>query len=572
MKIRGRVLEPTAILTALLTACIYPTDKGDELRIDVAPIARMIRGDSLRVDARLLGADGTPIPNARFVYSSADNRVAVVTTDGLVIAVNAGTTNITVRAMGTQGTPAAQARVAVSGTVSVDSLRPLTAKWGQVLSLYGTGLGPGGDQLVTIDGVSVSIASYQPDDPVHPERFGVLRLLAAPPLLPAAVAKDVSVVVSTPRGAAALVTPLLIEPVDIFEPNTLTPGDLGSISGVREFPGLAMEAAALGPSDIDWYRFTTTAPGDWTIEVRVDPSVAASASVNLTVFPAGGVEAESLENPGWYYPTFIAYYPGRGSSAGQSILCRGRGAWFENYFGLGTSSHAISGFGQSSYSGPTITLRNLPVGRHDLLVYWANSVLYGADYRDGFFRNLRANQWAAAFEGGWYVTPPERYDLVFRPGVDGGPVFGDRFEPNDFCEDAKPLVTLGPTAFADSVGLTFDGVLDHDWFTIAVQTAGTLYAEFRFDGSLTGALVSADSDSAVAAGLFGLSSSCADVGPNRLTRIATDGCVIDGAPVQPGLYYLIAMPYPPGPTAYQLALSWAPAAASAGPLSRRGRP
>ena len=325
----GRVFRPGVVLTALLAACIYPTDKGDDLHIEVSPIPPMIRGDSLRVEARLLSPEGTLTPNARFVFSSADKNVAVITTDGLVIAVNAGTTTITVRAVGTEATPTAGAQVAVNGIVSIDSLRPLTAKWGQVVSLYGAGLGPiEGKEVVTIDGVPVSIATFQPDDRAHPERFGVLRVLPVPPLSTGGAPMDVRVVVSTSRGAGALITPLTIEPVDIFEPNTLAPGELGTISGPREFPGLAMEASTLGPSDIDWYTFTTTAPGDWTIQVRVDSFP--GLSVSLTAFPAGGVEAESLQSrAGFYYPTFVAYYPRRGSSVGQLVMCRGRGGWFK---------------------------------------------------------------------------------------------------------------------------------------------------------------------------------------------------------------------------------------------------
>lgn len=565
LPIRAIVPGVTA-LAVLLAACVYPTDKGDELRIDVAPLARMIRGDSLRVAARLLGADGTLIPNARFVYSSADNSVAVVTVDGVVIAVNTGTTNIMVQAAGTDRTPVAQAKVVVSAVVSVDSLRPLTAKWGQVLSLYGSGLGLGSDQLVTINGAPVSIVSYDPEDALHPERFGVLRLLAAPPLLTAAVGRDVSVVVATPRGAGALVTPFTIQPVDIFEPNNLTPADLGTVIGPREFPGLALEAATIGPSDIDWYTFTTTAPGDWTIELRVPPN---EVFPSFTLFTAGGVEAEALQGfPGHYYSTYIAYYPGRGSSAGALALCRGRGG-FKTY-------PAQPQFGIPPFTRPetfasaftkTFSLRNVPAGRHDLVVTWAGDGLGGVDASYPFYPNRRANQWAAVFEGSSFFSAAVRYDLVILPGVPSGPIAGDSYEPNDRCEDARPILTLGPAAFADSVvDLTFDGPADHDWFKVEVQTAGILLARYTLDGTLVGELVSGDADSAVFAGNFFRGWTCGVEVP-WLVSFGPDDCLMEGASVRPGPYYL-SVTSDSGPAPYQLVFSWAPGAV---PASRRAR-
>jgi hypothetical protein len=165
-----------------------------------------------------------------------------------------------------------------------------------------------------------------------------------------------------------------------------------------------------------------------------------------------------------------------------------------------------------------------------------------------------------------------RYDLVFQPGVESGPVPADSYEPNDFCEDARPLLKLGPTVFADSViDLTFAGDLDHDWFSVDVQTAGILYVDYLVDGALTGDLVSADADSAVVAGEFFRGGPCGDQVPRLTYQPSWDGCPVEGAPVQPGLYYLFAMRDPPGPAAYQLVFSWAPGRLPAGPRVSGGR-
>src|SRR5690242_13331346 len=84
-------------LLSVLAACFSPSDEGGGLRLEVIPLPRLIRGDSARVHAALLAADGAPLPNARFAYASTDSSVAVVSADGLVIGVSPGTAGIRVQ-------------------------------------------------------------------------------------------------------------------------------------------------------------------------------------------------------------------------------------------------------------------------------------------------------------------------------------------------------------------------------------------------------------------------------------------------------------------------------------------
>ena len=556
MKVRMRArskIGPT--LLSLLAACLSASDEGGGLRLDVTPIPRLIRGDSAQVHAQLLGEDGVPIPNARFAYSSTDNSVAVVSTGGLVIAVSPGAADIRVQSLGTERTPAVEAAVAVSPSVSLDSLRPVAARWGQLLSLYGSGLGPDTGQTVTINDVPVTVESYQPADSLHPERFGVLQVVAAPPLETGTSDTDANVIVTTARGAAALSTPLAIDSVDVFWPNTLTPADLGTITSRREFPGLALEP----PQLTDWFSFSTAAPGDWTVRL--------SREAEVSLFPAGQVEAEQLQSttPGSSASTFIAYYPGRGSVAGSASLCNGRGVWIQGVFLPRPFSTGFSGAG---FRG--LTLRNVPPGQHDLIVTFTGLTAIAPSDPGSFgsarapFPARRANEWAVVATPFLEPLRARRYDLVIEPWA-GSDIARDAYEPNDVCEDAiSPFLTLGSSGFTDSVvDLSFDGPGDIDWFRIVAETHGFLQIRSpETAGSAGGELVPSATDSAVVAGALDFIDPCTD---NSLTGAlwseGPDGCAVDGVRLQSGAYYLITGSHNPDiPGPYQLTFTWSPGA------------
>jgi hypothetical protein len=75
-----------------------------------------------------------------------------------------------------------------------------------------------------------------------------------------------------------------------------------------------------------------------------------------------------------------------------------------------------------------------------------------------------------------------RYDLLIEPGIHAT-LPPDRYEGNDFCEDAPTLLSLNSTAFSDSLvdGLTLDAELDYDWFVVDVHTPGRLYLTVESD-------------------------------------------------------------------------------------------
>jgi Big-like domain-containing protein len=561
LRIRAR-LGTGPVLVSLLAACLSASDEGGGLRLDVAPIPRLIRGDSARVHAQLLGEDGAPISNARFAYSSTDSSVAVVAADGLVIAVSPGAADIRVQSIGTERTPVAESQVTVSASVSVDSLRPVAARWGQLLSLYGSGLGPGTDQVVTINGVPVTVESYQPADSMHPERFGVLQVVAAPPLKTGGTNVSASVLVTTAHGAAALSTQLAIDSVDVYWPNTLTPADLGTITSRRELPGLALEA----PYWTDWFSFSTATAGDWTIKV---------SGQGFTFFPTGNVEAEQLDGPsGSATSAFIAYYPGTGSATGSFTLCNGRGVW-QSFFFL---PDPISGGFTGSLADP-FTLHNVPAGRHDLIVSLRltdgrapNDASPSRAGTDLPVPSRRANEWAVLARPLDQPEPALRYDLVIEPGT-GSDIAADAYEPNDFCEDVtSPLLTLGSSGFTDSVvNLSFEGPGDVDWFKVVAQTGGLL--QIRSPTGPNGELTPAGLDSAVVAASFNFLDPC--TGENLTGVLGSDGpdgCALDGVRLESGAYYLtMGRDFSDQAEPYQLVVNWSPGALSARSRIAAGR-
>ncbi len=81
-------------------------------------------GDTVRIAAELRAADGSLITNRKPVWSSSDDAIATVDTDGLVTAVARGNVTITATAEGKQGTSS----VSVTDPVATVTLAPDSAK------------------------------------------------------------------------------------------------------------------------------------------------------------------------------------------------------------------------------------------------------------------------------------------------------------------------------------------------------------------------------------------------------------------------------------------------------------
>jgi hypothetical protein len=556
-----RYIVPVALL---LAGCILPSESAETLTIEVASTVQLIRGDTVPMAPVLLDAAGVAVANATFGFASSDERVAFVDRHGTVVGANEGTAAVTVTSPSAETVVPVSVNVTVLAAVGIDSLQPKTVRYGEELRLFGRGLDPASGALtVAIEGVPVPIVRHLPVDSTRPERDAVLAVRIVPPLRTAGEAPSpANVTVTGSSGAASATLPLAVEPRDIFEPNALAPASLGVVSERTEWIGLAFEPPdTIAPAD--WYTFSTTATGDWTVALTWGATVEGVAY--LQVVPDAVLDVALA-------PVFggkqLVFYPNGASTMGATPLCGGAGV-FRQTGGAVVGISFTEGSGTGGPGTTSLTLEDLPAGTHNLMILGA----YPAASRS-FAGIPGTDRWGFR---GYFPSPsfqPQRYDLTIEPGSQTV-VAPDAYEPNDVCEVASTLFMLGATVVTDSViDLTSDGDWDNDWMQIGIDRSGTL--EVAYDAiepslGLSGALVTAAAtpgDSAwYVAGFYGAPDGrwdealkyCApdpDAVPNFSCpdgEMLTELIAVDA-----GTYHLLVQPRFPIAAPYALRFSWTP--------------
>ena len=551
-------------VVVLVVACILPSESTETLTIEVAPAAQLIRGDTVLIAPVLRDAAGEAVANATFGFASSDETVAFVDRNGAVVGANEGTATVTVTSRSAATVVPVSVSVIVLAAVGVDSLRPATVRYGEELQLYGRGLDPtGGTLTVAVAGVPLPVVRHTPEDADRPDRDGVLAVRVVPPLRTVGdTARPVNVTVTGLSGAASVALPLMVEPADIFEPNALAPASLGVVAERTEWIGLAFEPPdTIAP--VDWYTFTTTEAGDWTVTLTWGATVEGVAY--LQVVPEAVLDVALA-------PVFagkqLVFYPNGASTMGATPLCGGAGV-FQQTGGtvVGTSFNEGSGTGGPGTT--SLTLEDLPAGTHNLMIlgsYPAASLSFagipGTD-RWGF--------------RGYFPTPsyqPQRYDLTIEPGSQTV-VAPDAYEPNDVCEAASILLRLGATVVTDSIiDLTSDGDWDNDWLRIEADRPGTLVVatdaiepSLGLSATLVTAAVTPGDSAWPVASLYGvpdgrwdgLLQDCAP-DPNAEPNLwcPAGETLTDQLAVDAGAYHLVVQPRAPIAAAYALRVSWMP--------------
>jgi hypothetical protein len=141
---------PVVILAVALTGvtCAFPTDKSDQVTVALhAPSLVVIRGQQLPVFARAFQVNGTDtvdVKNIVFRWSSGNTNLATVQDRGgdsaQVTGVNSGTVEIFARAVAFEEADLGTLQVRVSNPLEIDSMRPATVRYGEVITLYGIGV------------------------------------------------------------------------------------------------------------------------------------------------------------------------------------------------------------------------------------------------------------------------------------------------------------------------------------------------------------------------------------------------------------------------------------------------
>lgn len=407
------------------TACVYPTDRTDGLRVVMDEIPELLEGELHRLNGTVVDADGNRVPNAEVAFASSDAQVAVVDISGGMLATGAGETEIEATAVGLADVEPDIRIVRIHNLIEIDSVRPLQVKFGDTLSVYGVGLdpqpfGPGsqfisvvlGSDLRTVEAIP---KGYVPEDPERPSRFGRLSVWVPPPTPP-----FVGTAIFGVHGlATSEADTIRVLQEDLYEPNDTIPADLEVVDGIFRNPALAFEVRPRDDSlRSDWYRVTHPATGDLTILLR-------SSTVSAETYQA-------------YFTDSLAW------DGQEEDFVVGPSSWI-----IGTNINACRGlpFAPQRFAAEStiVAIRDLPAGTYDFLIG------YGA---------------AGAYE---IVV---RHDYVFT-------VQPDPFEENDYCDVAKPWV-LGTSRF-----LTIDNPHDVDWFRFTVA-GGSVNAGFDVESEVDG--------------------------------------------------------------------------------------
>ncbi len=342
----GRTLGFGLVLGVGATfACVYPTERSEQLRVVMDPIPELLRGELWALSARVVDASDNLIDNAEVVFSSSDPLIATVNAAGDMVTVSVGTAEITAVAVEFAGAASADQLVRIHELIEIDSVRPRQLRFGDTATIYGAGLNPEPFIVVSLGGAETPIKSYVPDDPDDPDRFGRLTVWVPPP-----TPVFTQAIVLGVKGLASGLDTLVVAQRDIYEPNDTIPWDFGALTGAIRNPALAFENRAREDNLLtDWYRFTQTPAGDRTILIR-------SSSVG----------------PGTYAVFFTDSLFWDGAIPNFGL---GPGSW-----SIGPSLYACQGIPfappQQLADSVVVALKDLPAGQYDMLAAYTTPGAY----------------------------------------------------------------------------------------------------------------------------------------------------------------------------------------------------
>ncbi len=415
---RGMTVRVVALslVSGAAFACLFPTDRSGEVTVQMDPLPALFLKDTVQLSGRVVDENGADVPNAEIQFASQDSSVVLVTSDGRLLAVGVGNTNVTATAISFDGSQPAVLPVVVHGLLEVDSIRPKAVRFGDTVAIYGVGLEPDSLFSVTLGGAELPIFQFTPQDPDAPDRFGTLTLWAKPP-----ADRFSTVSVLGFRGGVVHPDTVLVFQFDVFEPNDTVPADLGDLPLGYANPGLAFEQIR---RDVvvaaDWYTFTNTTAQDRTI-------IVGGEDVGAEIFQVFLTNGLSWDGVAFDY-TLRA---GSWTIGPELYICDGL-----------TMTRFGAPFQPSQLPFPisVLALGDLPAGTYHILA--------------PFVAAPKPNAYGLLIANGY---------LSFRAR--------DVAEENDYCDVAKPLAT-GTSA----AQLSIDNPQDVDWFEFSVPAGGQTVA------------------------------------------------------------------------------------------------
>jgi hypothetical protein len=365
---------PVVILTVALTGvtCAFPTDKSDQVTVALhAPSLVVIRGQQLPVFARAFQVNGTDtvdVKNIVFRWSSGNTNLATVQDDGggyaQVTGVNSGTVEISARAMAFEEADLGTLQVRVSNPLEIDSIRPATVRYGEVITLYGIGV----DSIFQASLAGATLFPYPFSAGRDSTGYAHLSFWVPPPARTDSLFYIGNGVFGFTDDSVEVIR------ADIYEPNEASPHVL-DLDGSRPFPGTILDpflflnpALSFEPlprevkQGVDWYRLTHSGTRDLT--------------VILTAGEAAGTFATFLTDS-------LAF------RASDTTYFIGSDAWT-----FGPTSHACHGlpFSPSEAVGDStvVALKNVS-GSLDVIALYTQAVRYGLAVIEAYVSELPAD-------------------------------------------------------------------------------------------------------------------------------------------------------------------------------------
>jgi len=369
--LRGSAALVLSLSSATLATCVYPTERDDAVRVSITPIHILFRGADTVATARawqMVGpGDSLQIANVVFVWSTSAPNVATVDPAGRIVGITSGTAIITAAALNFDKRQLAAAdTVRVSAPIEVDSIRPTTVRYGEMLTLYGIGA----DSIfqATLRGA-----------PLIPNLFadstyatGAQRRRYWVPF-PARTDSLAIIGIYNGSGVFGFVrgeTTKVVER-DLYEPDDTAPQplDLDAAPPFAPAPALVFFNPALAfeplrrdeKTGADWYRFRQAEARDLTI-ILTAPQIAGTFSTYLT---------DSL---GWNGTSYVT----------------GKDAWT-----FGPGSHACHGLAfappQAVADSTIVAFKRLAAGTLDAIAVYTTPGRYGLGVIAGYQSELPAD-------------------------------------------------------------------------------------------------------------------------------------------------------------------------------------
>ena len=364
-----------AVLTLLVGSmivgtCAYPTERDSSVHVSTTAVRILFSGHDTVVAARaweLRGlADSQTIPNVVFVWSSSDPTVATVDA-GRIVGIKSGTAIIRAAALNFDtGQLAAADTVRVSAPLEIDSVAPDTARYGQVVTVFG----PGADKVVLASMKGAFFLYPYPFSAQHDTTgYGQQKFWIPPPAESDRITFIGNGIVTTSADSTHVIKR------DVYEPNETAPHRF-DLDGPRPFPypgtaynlllvynpALFFEPLKRGDTlGVDWYRFGHSTARDLTI-ILTAPAVHGTFSTFVT---------DSLAWTGTTY----ALGPDSWTFGPASHACHGRGF----------APHEANG------DSTIVAFKNASAGALHAITIYRQAASYGMAVLDGYASELPAD-------------------------------------------------------------------------------------------------------------------------------------------------------------------------------------